>query len=66
MEKIKSEKINLNYHLKFLRKKSSQMERRNFLRNIGVGGLGVSLTSFTTPFIGSEKNYLKDQKLVAS
>lgn len=40
------------------------MERRNFLRNIGIGGLGVSLTSFTTPFLESEKNYLTDQKLL--
>jgi muramoyltetrapeptide carboxypeptidase len=40
------------------------MERRNFLRNIGIGGLGVSLTSFTSPFLEVESVKDKEQKFL--
>ena len=40
------------------------MERRNFLLNIGLGGLGISLTPFAAPLLGFEENFIREQQLL--
>ena len=40
------------------------MERRSFLKNIGLRGLGISLTPFAAPLLGFEENLIREQDLL--